>query len=188
LNFEKVCVGMKKGAIVFSIVLVLLLMLNACDSSSKNTTSNTTDNNQTIDVKKESNQPKEQKNYTADDVINKLKEAGLNISQIVTYTESTDSNNLLGRPGQYIAKTNFGVTELETDGNPDMDVSMGGSVEIFANEKDAKARYDYVTEISKSAPMFAEYDYLNGKMLLRLSSQILPSKVVDYEKTFKSLK
>lgn len=172
-------------------LFLLFAALTACGNSSNTNVSKETKKTEKTEktaTKKETPKPVPPKEYTADDVINKLKEAGLAVDKTVAYTESTDTNELLGRPGQYVAKTNFGVTELETDGNPDMDVSEGGSVELFANETDAKARYDYVSNIAKSSPMLSEYDYLNGKMLLRLSNSIVPSKAQEYQTAFESLK
>jgi hypothetical protein len=165
---------------IFSLLsLVLLLILVACG----NDTNQSTDQSKNTETKKQ----EEPKEYTAKDVINKLKEAGLSIDKTVEFTEETDVNELLGRPGQYIAKANFSVKELEENGNPDMDIEQGGSVEIFANEKDAKNRFDYISEVTKSSPMLSEYDYIHGKMILRLSNKVLPSKAKEYQKAFESL-
>ena len=154
----------------------VLFILGACSQSDQSTANKSNKSDQT---------PKE---YTAQDVIDVLKKEGLNIDKVVKYDEKTDTNELLGRPGQYIAKSNFSVKELETNDDSDIDVSEGGSVEIFANAKDAKARYDYISEVSKGMSILSEYDYLNGKILLRLSNSILPSKAKEYEKAFNSLK
>jgi len=51
----------------------------------------------------------------------------------------------------------------------DFDISGGGSVETFDNGDDAKQRYEYVRAVTKGNPLFAEYNYLEGNAVLRLS-------------------
>ena len=70
----------------------------------------------------------------AQSVALKLRGQGLPIRSIETYTEENDPNKLLGRPGQYVGKANFRDRRAEDDGASDLDVSEGGSVEVFASE------------------------------------------------------
>jgi hypothetical protein len=37
----------------------------------------------------------------------------------------------------------------------------------------------------KSAPLFAEYDYLEGAVMLRLSHKLTPSQAKAYERAFR---
>lgn len=62
-----------------------------------------------------------------------------------------------------------------------VDVLNGGSVEVFANEQDAKNRFDYVSNIAKAGGMFSEYDFRDGNVLLRLSHDLTPSQEKAYE-------
>jgi len=120
---------------------------------------------------------------TPDDVFAALKSAGLPIGAVRSYTASTDPNELLGRPGQYTGKANFRDRRLPP--TKDFDTSSGGSVETFANQDDAKHRYDYVSAIAKGSALFAEYDYLERNALLRLSSKLTPAQAKVYEKAFR---
>ena len=68
-----------------------------------------------------------------------------------------------------------------------MDVSYGGSVEVFDNEESARKRYEYVKSIAESGGLFAEYDYLAGLILVRLSHKLTPDQAGEYEQVLKDL-
>lgn len=172
---------MRKIGLLLSII-ALMVTITACGNATTSAKPKNTE------LKKDVAKLATPKTYTAADVIAKLKQAGLQIDKVEQYNESTDQNHLLGRPGQYTAKTDFTVKGLESNYASIGDVKAGGSVEVFANEADAKNRFQYVTAITKADSMFAEYDYLNGKLFLRLSNYILPSKAAQYDKVFESLK
>ncbi len=76
----------------------------------------------------------------ADTIALKLKGQGLPIRQVEPYTEDNDPNKLLGRPGQYVDKVNFRDRRAENDRLKGLDVSEGGSIEVFESEEDAERR------------------------------------------------
>jgi hypothetical protein len=115
----------------------------------------------------------------ANAVVDKLSAAGLPIGDRLSYTASTDVNQLLGRPGQYVSKTAFRDTRIP-DQSTDINLDDGGSVETFASATDAKRRYDYVDSVAKT-PLFAEYHWLRGTTLLRVSHRLTPEQATDYE-------
>jgi hypothetical protein len=115
---------------------------------------------------------------TATDVLASLRHAGMPVGKFVAYTEVTDQNHLLGRPGQYTSKVNFHDTRIQSVAG--FDTSGGGSVEVFKSRDDAKRRFVYVQNFGKTS-MFAEYDYLAGAILLRLSNVLTPSQAAKYK-------
>lgn len=119
---------------------------------------------------------------SAEDVVLELRAAGLPIGEYVVYDEQTDPNDLLGRPGQYTGKANFHDERLEFD--EDFDTSSGGAVEVFADREDAQVRKDYVDAISQAGPMFVQYSYLQGTVLLRVAGDITPTDAAAYESAF----
>jgi hypothetical protein len=126
---------------------------------------------------------KETAALTSQQIVDAFKAAGLPIGRVEIYDEENDPNSLLGRPGQYIAKFNWADKRLEQfEGD-----LVGGSIESFADDATLKSRSDYLKTISESAPMFAEYQFSNGLMLLRLSSDLTPKQAKAYEKTFMEL-
>lgn len=118
----------------------------------------------------------------ADTVILKFKAANLPVVDEVKFTEETDGNNLLGRPGQYIGKINF--SDKRTKGKA---AKQGNSIEIFATAEDLERRKTYTETISKSGGMFLQYIYSHKNVLLRLDHQLLPKEAAEYEAVLKSL-
>jgi hypothetical protein len=105
-------------------------------------------------------------------------------------TEANDGNHLIGRPGQYTSKVTFTDSRIKAGdvlGNDPTDVGFGGSVEVFANAKDAKARADYIQAIVKSMPALLEYDYAHGNVVVRVSHLLPPSQAGEYDKAAASL-
>lgn len=116
-----------------------------------------------------------------------MKQAGLPIAETVIYTADTDPNKLLGRPGQYLAKANWHDSRLPAPSAPDdPQVSDGGGVEIYADNAGAQARADYIQGLGKKMPMLAEYDYVKGPLIMRLSKSLTPAQSADYKKMLDS--
>jgi hypothetical protein len=110
--------------------------------------------------------------------------AGSQIGKVTVWTEATDENKLMGRPHQYVAKFNWDDKAIK-------ELSAGsysaGSIETFANVEDAQARKTYIDGIIKSAPMFTEYDTLNGSVLMRLDGSLTPTQAKAYAAVFQKL-
>lgn len=100
-----------------------------------------------------------------------LKNAGLLIDDLKVVTAENDENKLLGRPNQYTSKVNF----------------KNGSIEVFNNKEDLKARQEYINEIGKATSIFAEYNYANGNALLRINKSLTPEDAKKYEDEFMKL-
>jgi hypothetical protein len=129
--------------------------------------------------------PKVKKGVNASDVVNALKKDGLPIGDQFVYTVENDPDQLMGRPGQYTSKVHFiDTTQGE---NTKVEILNGGTVEMFDNNDDAKNRFNYVSKIAKSSPVFDEYDYVQGKILLRLSKNLPSNHAKKYEATLKKI-
>ena len=119
------------------------------------------------------------KEATASDVFEQFKSAGLPVSDVKVVTEASDDNQLLGRPNQYISKVFFfDARHPKVEGEDNEN-----TIEVFANEADAKGRYDYIENVTKGVPILLQYQLLNGKTLVRLSKAVLPSEAEEYKKT-----
>lgn len=149
----------------FAAVLVLG-MLAACGSGDDQKASNST-----------STESAPVSTKGASEIVAGLKATGLPVDRVRDITAETDGNKLLGRPNQYVSKTDF-VDGRAADGDLGENTNQ---VEVFATEEDAKARFDYVDRVSKSAPMFNQYLYLRGKVVLRLSNALTPEIAKAYE-------
>ncbi|MEI6133220.1 MAG: hypothetical protein WCQ41_10425 [Bacillota bacterium] len=120
-----------------------------------------------------------------DTVINALVEAKLPMTNIIALTAENDSNQLLGRPHQYVAKVDWMDTRIANSGIPGKDT--GGTLEVFLNAEDMKNRKDYLEAVTKGFSPFAEYSYGNRVLLLRLSHKLTPTQAKEYEDVFMGL-
>lgn len=119
---------------------------------------------------------------TAERVINALIESGLPIAGSVVYTEETDPNKLLGRPGQYKGKVSW--RDQRDNQNSD---GLEYTVEVFSSAEDLEKRRKYVEAISRSLSALAEYQFVHKNALLRLHHNLTPKQAAEYEKVLKSL-
>ena len=119
------------------------------------------------------------KALTASQVTVALKRAGLPVAKITVYSAADDSNHLLGRPGEYTSKTEF--TDARIHDQAANGVAAGGSVEVFPAAAEAITRARYIQKIVQAAPILgAEYDYVAGDVLLRVSGQLTPVQAAAY--------
>lgn len=163
--------------VVVAIVLIIVLggILYLIFNNKQNETS--TSSNENITTNKE---------MSAEEIVNVLKEKNENIGKVVVYTADTDTNNLLGRPNQYTSKVNFADNRISQEFVYEND-AKGGTIEVFANEEDMKNRKEYIEKISSSASMFAQYIYSKGNVLLRLEKELTPEQAKEYEDVFNEI-
>ena len=146
---------MKKGISIFLCLLLLLVMLVGCGGA-----------------------PEESK-YKAIDYADALKQAGFPISSINDYTDKTDPNGLLGRPGEYTSKVNWADTRVEqydVDDDP-----LGGTIEVFSSKNDMESRKQYLEMMAVNEYI---YESPNGLALMRINYNIVPDDAKQYENAF----
>ncbi len=137
------------------------------------------------------------KDISAVELVNLLKENDFPIGRTVEYDEKTDPNDLLGRPNEYIEKLDFDDTvaldraiSYEYNGETyKIDVPddpYGGTIEVFENADDAKARYEYIDSVAHSGPL-STYMYLYDNVLIRIQKDLTPSEAKKYEEFFEKI-
>ena len=100
------------------------------------------------------------------------------------YTEDSDPNDLIGRPGQYVSAASIADDGAEGDRG----VDGGAVIEVFASESDAQARSEYILAILEDSPMFGlEWHHLDGVALLRVSGALKPSVNEVYAEAWASI-
>lgn len=104
------------------------------------------------------------------------------VKRVVDLTEDTDGNNLLGRPHGYSSATVLVDKNGQCGDGPGVD--CGATIEVFADEADAKARAEYIDAVTGAASIFAEYDTRSGTALLRVSGSLKPSVAEQYKAAF----
>jgi len=53
---------------------------------------------------------------------------------------------------------------------------------VFPDAQLAKGRAEYIQGVLKNSGLGAEYDYLHGPVLVRVTGNLSPSKARDYER------
>lgn len=125
-------------------------------------------------------------------VLAELSDPIKNVRFVESYTAENDQNELLGcRAHAYTSKVNFSdtsINEAELTGYEPDDYQRGGAVEVFANEADAAARYHHLqTIVRPSDADLEEQDFLNGRILLRLSTHLASTQVARYQEALKRI-
>jgi len=123
----------------------------------------------------------------ANAITTQLQAAGLPMSDVIVYDETTDPNNLLGRPNGYLSKTAFKDSRCTQDDTDPGGIENGGGIEVFPDHSGAQARADYIQTIAKASPLLNEYDYVAGNALLRLSTQLAPTQANEYKAAFEKV-
>ncbi|WP_406458212.1 hypothetical protein OH768_28300 [Streptomyces sp. NBC_01622] len=124
------------------------------------------------------------KPLTATSSFTKLSAAVSAAKQSGIVTAANDGNHLLGRPNQYTSKVTFTDSRIkasDVEGTDKGDVDRGGAIEVFADPADAKARAKYIQAVTKSMPVFSEYDYVHGTVLVRVSHYLTPTQAAGYK-------
>jgi hypothetical protein len=101
-----------------------------------------------------------------------------------TVTAANDPDHLLGRPNQYTSKVTFSDSRIKASdvaGTAKGDVTRGGEIEVFADPASAAARAKYIETVTKSLPALAEYDYVHGAVLVRVSMLLTPAQAGEYK-------
>lgn len=120
---------------------------------------------------------------TAAQIVAAFVKEGLPLSNITVYTEETDINEKLGRPGEYIGKVNWADTRYPDTMQDDPEL---GTIEVFKTEEDLNDRKSYLEDIFEKMPMMEQYMYVSGLALMRLDFALTPSEAEEYDKVFQS--
>ena len=119
----------------------------------------------------------------AQEVVNELREFGLPVIEVSIVTAETDEDKLLGQPGQYTSKVNF--YDARYPKSDDDFTNPINTLEVFANEEDAKARHDSIEDATRGYAFLAEYLVLDGVNLARFDKALSPEEVTEYKAALK---
>lgn len=149
---------------ISGVFVIMGLLLSSCEGQSPSNTKNLVEAAPVI--------------KTAADVADRLKAAGLPITDIKILTAETDDNQLLGRPGQYTSKLFFYDNRHSKVADTDQNQN---TIEVFETSEAAKIRHDYVESVTQGMAFLAQYQLLQGKILVRLDKALLPAEVEGYK-------
>lgn len=164
-----------------------VLLLAGCgggsaDSTSTNETSSGDSEAAESDTRPEPDQPEPEPRTpidAADDLASQIDA----ITRTTEITEDNDPNDLLGRPGGYIA-----AAVIEDDRAKCLDglgAECGATIEQFETPEAAQERSDYIQGLlGADGPLGTEYNYVDGDLLLRVTGELKPSEAEEYEIAF----
>lgn len=121
------------------------------------------------------------------DEAKRLKSQIPQIIDVITMTEDNDQNDLIGRPGQYDAASFMADKRLGCQATDDYDglsIDCGAKIERWPSEADAKARMNDIQDKLKTYGLGAEWDYVRGRVLLRVAGELKPSEAAAYKTAF----
>lgn len=121
---------------------------------------------------------------TAAQIVARIAECVPDATPGVIYTPDTDPNHIMGRPGGYVSKASFTDQRIDPEGAGNAkkgSVRLGGSVEVFTDKRGAQRRKDYIHALSKGFTDIAEYDYVAGPVLVRVTKALTPSQAREYQ-------
>lgn len=121
---------------------------------------------------------------TALRVAEQLQAAVPSITLVTEVTEANDSTGSLGQPGKYISAA--WITDAAATVPEEQSIVRGAVVEVFASEAEAQARLQTLAEDIALGPAFnAEYQYLQGTVLLRVSGKLGDAQAALYAEAFR---
>jgi hypothetical protein len=111
-----------------------------------------------------------QGNAEVEAVLSKVKANTPTVTATRVVTEQTDDNNLLGKAKEYQYAGSFYDTRTNSDEttSDNYGTTSGGTIEIFANTADAKARGEYLAQFQTGAIQAGAYRVV-GVSVLRVS-------------------
>lgn len=118
---------------------------------------------------------------TAEQVAIMLAGNGLPLRTTVVYTAQNDPDALLGRPGGYSSRIAFSdarISASEIAGAPPDAIERGGAIEVFGDPAAAQARGSRLSAPGAGGDLPAEYTFVQGRVVLRLS-MILPEAMAS---------
>jgi len=118
-----------------------------------------------------------------------MKRAGQPIGKVVCYSETTDPNNLLGRPGGYIEKCDWTDTRYDQPSTGEPSDVVGGSIEVFDTPGLAMQRAQYLGAFAGQGMLSTGWTFLvpdNSNFVLRVDSDLTSKQATAYRKAMQA--
>jgi hypothetical protein len=118
------------------------------------------------------------------DLVQQVRAGVPEITDALIYDETTDPNDLLGRPNGYTGAASLTDSRASDPGGTG-GIDLGAVLEVWPTAADAQARADYIATLQKGNTLLgSEYHHVRGNVLLRVSGQLPPSVDAAYAAAF----
>ena len=133
------------GLVVFAAIFIVI-GLNLGQQKNPETTININTSGDLDHTKIESRKKTKGKDIDLNELMEKVKAQFPTIKETMIYTEESDPNNVIGKPGYYIAGAAFWDERTNRTYDPDekWGAGAGGSIEVYESEADATKRVKYL--------------------------------------------
>ena len=124
---------------------------------------------------------------TSAEIINAMIEAGAPIDpdKLTDYDEVSDPNGLIGQPGGYTSKTDYGCVGYAKDYEGKW---VGGTLEAYNDTTGAKNRFDHIANAYTQMPSVLDcHMYLRGNAVLRINLGIVEKDALTILEVFESV-
>ncbi|MGH7193340.1 MAG: hypothetical protein ACREJM_07355 [Candidatus Saccharimonadales bacterium] len=152
------------------LVILVLVGGGAYYLGKNNNSSNNSPSNNTTTATATKMTSQKQGNAEIEAVLSKVKDNTPTVTATRVVTEQTDDNNLLGKANEYQYAGSFYDTRTKSDEttSDNYGTASGGTIEIFANTADSKARGEYLAQFQTGAIQAGAYRVV-GVNVLRVS-------------------
>lgn len=108
------------------------------------------------------------------------------VVESIEITEENDTNDLIGRPGQYDAAVFLALGSLGCSGPhyDELSIDCGIKLERWPSADDAAARAQDIQTKLQTYGLGAEWDYGTGRVLLRIAGDVPPSQAAVIRDAF----
>ena len=136
---------------------------------------------------------------TTDDVIKAFQKAGLPIGRIEVYSEETDPEHLLGRPGHYIGKCAWEDTRYRAKTPEEQAIQdvffksqganglTGGFIEAFESQDELQSREKLLRTAYENNPLVFQYIFVHKNIILRIDQEITPQQAEEYKSVLNNI-
>jgi hypothetical protein len=115
---------------------------------------------------------------SAKELLAKFQQDGLPVGQVTCFTEESDPNDMLGRPGGYTSKCDW-ADKREQQSDPE-DLT-GGSIEVFDASETAIARADALSAFAGAGMLSTGYTWVVGSAtVLRIDKELTSKQAAEY--------
>lgn len=110
-----------------------------------------------------------------------LASEGIPMGDTIVYTAEADPNELLGRPGNYIAKGGWDDLRATDCTSADIGWECGGDVELFDGPDALASRFDYLSTFATESLFGGYYMWRTPTAIVRVGYALTPDEAATYD-------
>ena len=109
------------------------------------------------------------------------------MGETIVYSAESDPNELLGRPGNYVAKGGWDDLRATDCNSEDIGWECGGDVELFDGPDALTSRFDYLSTFATESPIGGYYMWRTPTAIVRVGYALTPDEAAAYDTALRTL-